>query len=288
MEKYSVLILGGGYGGINAYYGIRDKRHVAIIDSKRDSVYHGKSRDIRMKVPAPIIENIKKVDIEEPYVQTDRHEYYPEKLVISTGCNRESQIEFMSKSHLYNNMYLGSKNEYDDYILIQYILKLNKAGIRAGYSGNFLSFLGKEVETKVRKFLEISGVPLSPEPDFLLPECSPNIFENYINVDKNLMVNENTYAIGDVLDWSAKCGELSMRQGAFAGRHMSGKVHDFKPVFITILDNLKGTGIRIKSTEPWNSGIASAHIGGEYSLMAGFLMRYYGFRNGNMGILQYF
>ena len=61
MEKYSVLILGGGYGGINAYYGIRDKSHVAIIDSKRNSVYHGKSRDIGMNIPASIMESIKKI-----------------------------------------------------------------------------------------------------------------------------------------------------------------------------------------------------------------------------------
>jgi len=288
MVKCSVLIIGSGYGGINSYYSIRDKSNVRIIDSRTNTIYHAKSRDINIRTPGAIVENIKEINVEKPYVLTDKNEYFPEKLVIATGCDRQNQLEFMNKSALYNNMYLGSKNEYDDYILIQYILKLNKLGIHAGYSGKFLSFLGEDVETKVREFLRISGIPTAEKEDVLFPECSPNIFENFINVDKNLMVNKDVYAIGDALDWKAKCGELSMRQGAFVGRHINGKTSNFKPIFITILDNLNGIGLRIKSTKPWNSGIISAHIGRKYSIMAEFLMHYYGFRKGNMGILRYF
>jgi len=288
MVKCRILIIGSGYGGINAYYNIKNKSNVRIIDSKDNAIYHAKSRDINMRTPGAILENIKEINVGTPYVLTDKNEYFPEKLVIATGCNRQNQLEFMNKSTLYNNMYLGSKNEYDDYILIQYILKLNKLGIHTGYSGKFLSFLGEDVEAKVREFLRLSGIPTAEKEDFLFPECSPNIFENFISVDKNLMVNKDVYAIGDALDWKAKCGELSMRQGAFVGGHISGKASNFKPIFITILDNLNGIGLRIKSTKPWNSGIISAHIGRKYSIMAEFLMHYYGFRNGNMGILRYF
>ena len=38
-------------------------------------------------------------------------------------------------------------------------------------------------------------------------------------------------------------GELSMRQGAFVGKHLNGENNNFKPVFITVLDNFEGNMI---------------------------------------------
>jgi hypothetical protein len=288
MKKYDTIILGSGYSGLNVYYQIRDKKNLAIIDSRHYSIYHAKAKDINIKSPATVNETIIKVDLTEPSVLTDKNEYFPEKLVIATGCNRKNQISFMEKSKLYDNKIIGSKNSYDDYILIQYILKLNKIGIHAGYAGNYLSYLGDNVALQVKKFLAASGIATGENPDFIMPECTPAIFNKFISVDENLMVQKNVYAAGDALDWNAKCGELAMRQGIYIGKRINGETISFKPVFITILDNLKGLGLRIKSTVPWNSEISYARSGRKYSIMAEFLMNYYRFRNGKMGILSHF
>jgi NADH dehydrogenase FAD-containing subunit len=288
MKRYKIIILGSGYSGANAYYELKNKQNVLLIDSKKKAAYHGKSGDISMKIPVSINETVKKVDFEKPGVLTDKHEYFPDKLIIATGCDRGNQIKFMNNKNLYRNKTIGSASEYDDYILLQYILRLNKEGIRVGYSGNFLSFLGAGVESGVREFLRRSGILFNPEPDFIFPACKPNLFDKFISVDKNLMVNENVYAVGDAINWPIKLGELSMRQGVFAGERINGKSGNFKPVFITILDNLRGLGIRIKSTDPWVPDNGSAHIGRQYSIMSRFLMRYYVFGKGRMGILKYF
>ncbi|WMT51465.1 MAG: hypothetical protein RE471_00955 [Ferroplasma sp.] len=286
MREYRNVIIGSGYSGLNAYYGIRDKKGTLLIDSTGNFIYHSKQRDIAIEIPQATRERVDKIDINNHCIYTENSEYCAENIVIATGCNRQNQIEFMKNENIYRNKYLGSANEYDDYILLQFILKLNMNGINAGYSGNFLAGLGENVAAAVRDFLMASKIPIAQEPDFIFPRCRPALFENFIKVDENFMAKDGLYAIGDIIDSDIRSGELSMRQGAFVGKHINGNGDNFKPVFIVVLDNFKGTGIRIKSRYPWGMKEASTRTGYLYSLMPEFLIEYYRLRRGKMGFIS--
>ena len=286
MREYRNVIVGSGYSGLNAYYEIIDKKDTLLIDSTGNFIYHSKQRDVAIRIPEATRERVDKIDIDNHCIYTENNEYCAENIVIATGCNRQEQIEFMKNRDIYRNSYLGSANEYDDYILLQFILKLNKNGINAGYSGNFMAGLGENVAATVRDFLMASKIPISKDPDFVFPACKPELFENFIKVDRNFMAKDGVYAIGDIIDSNIKSGELSMRQGAFVGKHLNGENNNFKPVFITVLDNFEGRGIRIKSRYPWGIQEASAHTGYLYSLMPELLIEYYRLRKGKMGFIS--
>lgn len=286
MREYSNIILGSGYSGLNAYYEIKNKRNTLLVDLTGNFIYHSKDKDVTIIIPEATHERVDKIDIDNHYVYTENNEYYGENIVIATGCNRQKQIEFMDNRNMYSNHYLGSANEFDDHILLQYILRLNRDGINAGYSGNFMAGLGDNVAAAVRDFIIDSKIPVSKEPDFVFPECKPVLFKDFIKVDKNFMIKDGVYAIGDIIVTDIRSGELSMRQGAFVGKHINGDTDSFNPVFITVLDNFKGSGIRIKSRYPWGVQEASTHTGYLYSLMPGFLIKYYRLRKGKMGFIS--
>ncbi len=285
-DEYKNIIIGSGYSGLNAYYEIRDKKNTLLIDSDGNFQYHSKLSDISIRIPQARKETVERINLDNYSVQTESREYRAENIVIATGCNRKDQIKFMENGSIYKNFNLASANEFDDYILLQYVMRLNKTGIRAGYSGSFMKYFGEDVAMVVKDFLITSDIPVSSEPDFIFPECKPRLFNNFLKVDRNFMVKEGIYAVGDIIESNIKSGELSMRQGAFVGKHINGNMDDFKPVFITILNNFNGLGMRIKSEYPWGSKEYSIHTGYVYSLMPRFLETYYRLRKGKMGIIS--
>ncbi len=288
MEEYKNIIIGAGYSGLNAYYTIKDKSNTLLMDSNGVFVYHSKKSDIKINIPRAVSEKVVRVNMNNYSVETDEHEYRGENIVIAAGCSREGQIRFMDNVRFYGNHYIASENEFDDYILLQYILKLNKTGIKAGYSGSFMSWLGEDVAIAVKNFLKTAGISISPEPDFIFPRCKPALFKNFLKVDRNFKVKDGIYAVGDIVDSDIKLGELAMREGTFVGSRLNGVMNDFKPVFISILDNFDGSGIRIKSRYPWDIEESSVHTGYIYSLMPAFLSKYYRIRRGKMGIISHF
>ena len=288
MREYKNIIIGAGYSGLNAYYTIKNKKNTLLMDSNGVFIYHSKTSDIKINIPSAVREKVVKINMNNYSVETDEHEYHGENIVIATGCSREEQIRFMDNAQFYGNHYIASENEFDDYILLQYILKLNKTGIKAGYSGNFMRQLGENVAITVKNFLKTAGISISPEHDFIFPRCKPALFKNFLKVDRNFKVKDGIYAVGDIVESDIKLGELAMREGTFVGSRINGVMNDFKPVFISILDNFDGSGIRIKSKYPWGIEESSAHTGYIYSLMSAFLSKYYRTRRGKMGIISHF
>lgn len=287
MQEFRNIVIGSGYAGLNAYYEINDKKNTLLLDSGGNFMYHSKVSNMVVSIPQAKDERVVRVDRDNYLIETEKEEYRGENIVIATGCRRENQIEFMRDGNVYGDHYLASENEFDDYILLQYILRLNKTGIKVGYSGNFMKWLGEDVASAVKNFLKISGIKVSSKADFIFPSCRPMLFTDFIKVNEDFMVKEGIYAVGDAIESNVKSGELSMRQGAFVGSRINGNVGKFKPVFITVLDNFMGSGIRIKSRYPWGIKESSIHSGYLYSMIPGFLSRYYRFRKGKMGIIRY-
>ncbi len=284
----NVIVAGAGYAGVNSFYRIKNKFNVTLISEKISMDYYTKEGVISINLKNVKKEKIIAIDVKNVKVTTEKNEYYPDKLVISTGCNRDKQKEFFKNAKNYDGKTLYSESQYDDYLLIQYILYLKASGINASYSGNTLSWLGENISNKLIDFLEKSGIKIKESGNEFLPRCEPNLFDNFLHVDDNFIVSKNVFAAGDVISSSIKCGELSMRQGDFTGRYITNNKIKFSPVFITMFNNFKSKGMRIVSNVPWKGNISRAAYGTRYIYMADFLKHYYHFMHGKMGILKYF
>ncbi|WP_061951628.1 FAD/NAD(P)-binding oxidoreductase [Acidiplasma cupricumulans] len=121
----NIMILGSGYSGLNAYYRLRRKFNVKIITRDYYLNYYLFNNPVRIKLKDDIInEQVKDVNIEKREIITDKNVYNADKIIIATGCDRNNQITFLEKMKLENNMAIGSQNEFDEYIVINFILAM--------------------------------------------------------------------------------------------------------------------------------------------------------------------
>ncbi len=288
MNKLKIVIAGSGYSGINAYYELKNHYDVVLINNNNYFNYYSKTGIEKIYVKNIKNETVTDIDTGNLNVKTNKNTYYCDKLILSLGCDRSGQINFLKTMEKYDNLTLSSENKYDDYILIQYLLYLNSRGKNFHYNGEFLSFLGDDVSNKLRNFMELSGIKYREKSDNILPECRPNFFDKFLEVDKNFMYKKNIFAIGDLTKSPIKLGELSMREGIYTGKYIKNGSINFDPVFITTFTNYKGLSMRIKSKVPWNNGYQHVNISHYYNLMTKNLSKYYKIRKGKMGFIKYF
>ncbi len=288
MKKSTIIIAGSGYSGINAYYELKNHYNVILINNNNYFNYYSKNGTEKIYVKNIKNEIIKDIDISHLNVKTDKSNYYCDRLILSLGCDRDNQINFLKNMEKYDNLTLSSENKYDDYILIQYILYLKSRGKNFYYSGDFLSFLGENISNEIRNFMELSGIKYKEKSDNELPECKPNFFGDFLDVNENFIYKKNVFAIGDLIKSDIKLGELSMRQGIYAGKYIKNNNIGFNPIFITSFTNYHGLSIRIKSKIPWNNSYQYVKISHYHNLMTKNLGKYYKIRSGKMGFIRYF
>ncbi|KJE48925.1 MULTISPECIES: FAD/NAD(P)-binding oxidoreductase [Acidiplasma] len=284
----NIMILGSGYSGLNAYYRLRRKFNVKIITRDYYLNYYLFNNPVRIKLKDDIInEQVKDVNIEKREIITDKNVYNADKIIIATGCDRNNQITFLEKMKLENNMAIGSQNEFDEYIVINFILAMKKYNKNFKFSGNALSFLGKKIRDGVISLLNHYNITITESPDYILPECKPALFNDFLNTDNKLRIADDVFAIGDAINFGPKIGELAMRMGIFVGDYINGAKNSFDPVYITVLGSPQGPGMRVVSSIPWGGSIEKFRFLRKPAIMKGFLYNYYRIRRGNMGFLKY-
>ncbi len=285
MRYYDVIILGAGYSGLNAFYNIKNSNKIIISDKQYFNYYksHG---SVNINLKNVVNESVKKIDFSENILKTDMNEYSYKYLIIALGCSRENQINFIDYIEKQDNISLSSENDFDDYILIQELFYLRSIGLNVKYHGSYLRFLGDRISYNIKSLMDENNIEFSEHYDYKMPECRPNyIFNDFIKTDSKFRLNDNVYAIGDIIDSWPKLGELSMRQGRYVADLINGKNYDFKPIFINIIDAYNGNALRIKSDLPWHGKIQKISKGHYVHYMKSFLHHYYKIRHGKMGFL---
>ncbi|AAT43158.1 FAD/NAD(P)-binding oxidoreductase [Picrophilus oshimae] len=285
--NFDVVVLGSGYSGLNAFYNIKSKSKVLISNKKYLNYYksHGYKR---IELKNILNENVIDIKFEENLVKTDKNEYNYKNLVIALGCSRTDQIRFLECLENKDNISLASENDFDDYILIQELFYLKYLGKNVKYHGNYMNFLGNRISSAIKSIMDRNGIEFSERYDFKMPMCMPNpLFKDFLRTDSKFRLNNNVYAIGDVIDSWPKLGELSMRHGRYVADLINGLNYEFKPVFINIIDTYNGSAFRIKSTRPWNGNTERISKGIYVHYMKEFLHYYYKIRRGKMGFLTY-
>ncbi|BDC19040.1 hypothetical protein [Acidianus sp. HS-5] len=288
-----IFILGSGYAGLNAYYNMKNKGNVKIISQEGKFIFYTSYiknliKETRYYTELNFIskETVKDVDISNLEIKTDRTTYKADKLIIALGCRRPHLDDIMNKLRREDGFCISAEDEYDDYLVLQIALYLNVAGKNVKYHGNFLSYLGDKVANTVSEVTQ-KYIKTCEEPNLIIEKCIPPNFTDFLNVNENLEVRENVYAIGDIIKGWPKLGELAMREGIYVGKKLSGKIEgSFRPVYIHIIDTGK-EGIHIRSKIPWGINYQEVKVSKIRSLMKRFIERYYILRKGNMGFLYY-
>jgi hypothetical protein len=291
METKVNLIVGAGYAGLNAYYSLDS----AIILS-RTSVFKYWTAELRrvidpsvrgeVKIPFVRVEEVNDLDIGSRMVRTNLGTYVAENLILAPGCIRPNLTQLIQESLKRKEVSLGVEDEKDEYLILQLGFYLKRLGKDVKIAGNFLRFLGTEVENKVLELTTRYGLKSTESPELVLDECKvQEPFQAY-TVNQYLEIKGGVYAAGDVVKGWPKLGELAMRSGVYIGERVKGRNRgSFKPIFIFILDTGHGIGLHVRSTKPWGEDNVSLRVSRLRPLMKRFLERYYIWRRGKMGFL---
>lgn len=293
----SVLILGAGYAGLNAYYELRKRGINAEILSagKEFEIRHAwlRRKILRKKVTSSFILpkfvkrcSIKDIDISSRTVYTDEGRLEADCLIVAMGADRRNLDTFIDSLLKADHISLGSAFRYDEYIAIQIAFYLNAAGKDVRYAGSYLDWLGAKVEEGVRTLAESEGIKQADHAEYIFPPPEPPPpLDSFLKVDHYLSAAENVFGAGDAVDIGPKLGELAMRMGIYTASRIAGNNRPFKPIFINIIDTGRGKGIHIRSDLPWQGNIQSVKTSWIRVMMKRFLERYYIYRKGKMGFL---
>ena len=286
------IIIGSGYSGLNAYYEIkRDVKIISLSDSFQfytayiRNLFDKKTR-YATKLNFVTVDKIKDYDLKGKWVKGEKEEYLADNLIIAAGCDRSEQINFINKLFSKEEISLGSENELDDYLVIQLSFYFRELGKKVRYYGNYLSYLGSNVENTIKEEMERKGIKNAERAEDVLPFCKPSEPFQFFKVNEKLMF-QNSFIIGDLISGFPKLGELAMRTGIYVGKVMKGvEKSSFKPIFINIIDT-GDRAIHIKSDKLWNGKIEIVKVSKIRQFMKRFIEKYYIFRKGKMGILYY-
>lgn len=282
-----VIIVGSGYAGLNAYHEIKGSGDVKLFSlSPKFTYYTGiyrylvKGKPYEKGIDMTTQAKVKEIDLKDGSVVLDRGTLKPESLIVAVGCNREKQEKSVLEG--WKGRCFATEDPYDEYIAIQ--LALLKG---AKHHTSFLKWLGPQVSSGIRDFLEDTGITTCESPDVVIPRCDPNpLIGDFLKVDSRLRKGKS-YVVGDAADLGPKLGELSMRMGAYAGRDILGKSKGpFSPVFIHMFFNQRGKGVRVITDYPWGGSRSVVKRSFVYNFMKDFLPWYYLKRNGKMGFLS--
>ncbi|MCH1770629.1 MULTISPECIES: FAD/NAD(P)-binding oxidoreductase [Metallosphaera] len=285
------LIIGGGYAGLNAYYSLKGN---ATVLSRSDEFrfWTAELRKVvepkiatRTKVPFVEIGEVKDVDLSSRVVQVNGERIQATNLVIAPGCVRENLNEIMGESVKLSRVTLGSQDERDEYLVLQLAFYLKKLRKDVKVKTSYLKWLGEPLVSEVSALLEQAGIGTTESPDLVLDECTPPHPFSFYEVNQFLEVRQGIFAAGDIIKGWPKLGELAMRTGIYIGQRIREYVGEFKPIFIFILDDGRGTGLHVRSTFPWGGRQLSITKSRIRPLFKRFIERYYIWRKGNMGFL---
>ena len=229
---------------------------------------------------------MKDVDFSHLTVKVEEKEYSPDVLVISAGCNRERQLEFVKTVIRHERVSLETSSEEDEINALHVAAYLASQGKEVSYSGPLLKFLGERISSALAEALSANGIKLTEKGDFQFPECSPSHPFEFYRTNDRLSLNDRIYVTGDLLKGLPKLGELAMRTGTYVARAISGFNEPFRPVFINVIKLPKRKAIYIKTDKPWGGTTEVFKISTFRYLTKVFLERYYLISNGKMGFLE--
>jgi hypothetical protein len=286
------IIIGSGYSGLNAYYEI--KRDVKIVSLSNSFLFYtayirnlfDKKTRYLTELSFVSVDKIKDYDLKGKWVKGEKGEYIADNLIIAAGCDRNEQINFINKLFSKEEISLGSENELDDYLVIQLSFYFRKMGKKVKYGGNYLRYLGSNVEHVIREEMEKKGIKNTEKAEDILPFCKPSEPFQFFKVNEKLMF-QNSFIIGDLISGFPKLGELAMRTGIYVGKMVKGIERKcFKPIFINIIDT-GDSAIHIRSDKLWGGKIEIVKVSRIRQFMKRFIENYYILRKGKMGILYY-
>ncbi|BCU66636.1 hypothetical protein HS7_00730 [Sulfolobales archaeon HS-7] len=277
-----VAIIGAGYAGLNAYYSLKG-RSVEIISEGENFTFYTNSylQDKIARVDFVRVSKVTEVDLKDGSFKAKQEEK-PDVLIVAVGCNHTEQLKVI-RDYISKGGCISSETKYDEYMAIQSALYLSKRSRAAKYHGEFMKWLGRGVDQKLSNFLERNGVDTCESPSHVIPQCNPNLFDEFIPVNSYLM-HGRTFVIGDIADYGPKLGELSMRMGIHVGREISHGLSRFIPIYIHMFQGKK-RGLRIVSDVPWGGRKVIVRESVLYNFMKSFINVYYPLRKGRMGFL---
>ncbi|MEM0164981.1 MAG: FAD-dependent oxidoreductase [Saccharolobus sp.] len=299
MNNKTVIILGGGYAGLNAFYELKNYKKILLSEKNEFTFYTAYLRNIILNknnkyvtaIKTDLVDKVKEVDAERRIVKTiNGRELQADYLILALGCNRGKQLETIRKIIAKNKISLQAENYFDEYLAIQMAFYLKLLGKDVSYSGPILKWLGENISNLVRSTMEKYGIRIVEKPEDIIPSCEPNeVFGEFLPINYKLEYKNNVFAIGDLIKDYPKLGELAMREGIFVGKLLSGANNSvsFKPIYINIIDTGKGEAIHIRSDIPWGGNFISAKKSRLRSIMKRFIEKYYIIRKGKMGILYH-
>ena len=229
---------------------------------------------------------VEDIDLSHAAVKTGEKEYEPDILVISAGCNRERQLEFVKTVLTRDRVALEVSSEEDEINALQVAAYLASKGKEVSYSGPLLKFLGNRISSALAEALSINGIRLSEKGEFQFPECEPSYPFEFYKTNDRLSINDRVYVTGDLVKGLPKVGELAMRTGTYVARAIGGFKEPFRPIFINVIKLPKRKAIYIKSDRPWGGTTEVFTVSTFRYLTKVFIERYYLLSNGKMGFLE--
>ena len=221
-------------------------------------------------------------------MKVEGKEFNPDILVISAGCDRKSQLEFVKTVMTRERVSLEASSEEDEINALHVAAYLASQGKEVSYSGPLLKFLGGHISSALTEALSANGIRLTEKGDLQFPECSPSYPFEFYKTNDRLSLNDRVYVTGDLVKGLPKLGELAMRTGTYVARAISGYKEPFRPVFINVIKLPKRKAIYIKTDKPWGGTTEVFTISTFRYLTKVFLERYYLISNGKMGFLEKF